>query len=242
MKKSLGMLLMLVACIEYQQPAVPIQNPNLAEPILSTPTPSGGLPEKSSPITDVKPPVSTGQDLLISAFKTTKESTDKFMIEFKTNNKAQCRFSKSETTFNSMNSLNITGGVDHAHLFWGLAVNTKYQFFIKCRDEDGIEKSTQTSFSTATWLLPELKTTIDSNSSMGPYLMVDFKTERQAECRIASSVMEFEKMRRFNSTNDTSHAVLVWGLESGEQYTYNVLCRDLDGVESNNPKIQFTAK
>lgn len=249
---------MAVSCIDLAQQTTPLENQNLQNPTFTTPSDEGFQP--GSPLVEPSPSYPTGPtqtiptpaptipvaavDLVISEFKTTKESIDKVMIEFKTNKKAQCRSSlKSDSAFDSMTLINITGKFDHAHLYWGLSANTDYQFFIKCRDEDGIEKSTQTSSSTKIWTLPEkINKTIDTSSTMGSYLILDFVTEQQAECRIAASVQEFDKMRIFSTTRGTSQAVLVWGLDSEKEYIYDVLCRDNDGVDSSTFRIQFKAK
>lgn len=179
--------------------------------------------------------------------------TRKITLGLQTDEKAACRYSIiSGMDFNSMqNAFPQAGTTTHSALVTTLNEGEGYQYYIRCKDEQGNKNTDDftVSFSVAE---PADKTppVLFSPSHQGDVLaagtkelVISISTDEPASCRysnnagtaygsMSGSFSYYDQTKKFHTKNIT-------GLESGKAYNFFARCQDLKG-NSNTGDVMIS--
>lgn len=238
--KRFAVLLLFVSCVQ-EIPLEELENETFVDP-----TPEAGSVSNPIPLPDQIPP----KILATSPMGTVPASTQSVLLQVQTDETAECRYDLSLKSFDFMvnNLPSSNGGTLHSRSF-AVTQDTAYLFYILCRDSNqNISLASQLNFKVDKMgvvdnVAPMLSSLLPAGkvASGTTQAMLQVSTNEASTCRYSnSSVVNFDGMLSFQTSNNFSHFATVSGLQNGGSYTYYVLCRDTAQNLSTKQLISFS--
>ncbi len=169
-------------------------------------------------------------------------NTQLIELYVETNENANCRYSTSDVSYDSMSStFSITGSTEHNRTLSGLT-EEQHTYYIRCEDANGNKMSSSYAVSfTVDKTLPVITSHEPEAHISGSTTNIKVVTNEYAKCRYSSIAdKDYENMENaLTSVYSLEHSKPLSGLSS-QPYTYYVKCIDKAGNDMvNDYEISF---
>ena len=147
-----------------------------------------------------------------------------------------------------LNGTNVANTTNNYYNATGLIANQTYVLTVYTMDAIGNINNSNISSSATTKIDVTAPLVLTTNPSNGGALSagttsytITLTTDEVAECRYSASDDNWSNMTSMQTTNSTTHSVLISGLSDGGNYNYYFLCRDLsNNLMNSSYHLQFS--